>query len=438
MDINVPLGRTNFPASSSKPNKTIMWNPATAISGHAILVGSSGVGKTYRLRYLIKHLLAATRNINIHILDVHGDIAPAAHNRVVFSEITEYGLNPLEVITDPEFGGVRRRINSFIAMINRTTSKLGVRQEATLRALLGDLYTWNGYDPKNPRTWDPRTNPYVKGFSKETRRHPTIANLAAVCAWRLNMLITGGDAEAYKALDELNKHIRKLHKYSMRSDADSVRTENLVLQANSKYKAFTDSIKNGRELEDYMKYDSEDTLKAVYERIRSLDATGIFKDKPPQFNQTDPLRVYDIKALSEDEQSMFAEVLLERLFVEAKSRGQKDAPDTFIIIDEAHKFMTNDNDHILNRMSREIRKFGVGLILVSQNFDHFPEDLIANSAMTMILGLHDMHHRKAADRLGLSRDRLKWIRPKQTALVQVRSGLSSGLTNTFNEIVLDA
>src|SRR3546814_7881732 len=66
--------------------------------------------------------------------------------------ITEYGLNPLEVTTDPEFGGVRRRINSFIAMINRTTSKLGVRQEAVLRALLNDLYELNGYDQRNPRT----------------------------------------------------------------------------------------------------------------------------------------------------------------------------------------------------------------------------------------------------------------------------------------------
>src|SRR3546814_20194992 len=89
------------------------WEPSTAISGHAILVGSSGVGKTHRLRYLIRSLITNTRNINIHILDVHGDIAAAARNRVVFSEITEYGLTTLEVTTDQEFGGVRRRIHSY-------------------------------------------------------------------------------------------------------------------------------------------------------------------------------------------------------------------------------------------------------------------------------------------------------------------------------------
>src|SRR3546814_5458813 len=91
--------------------------------------------------------------------------------------ITEYGLNPLEVTTDPEFGGVRRRINSFIAMINRTTSKLGVRQEAVLRALLNDLYALNGYNQRNPRTWDPRTNPYVRGHAKTTLHNPGISAL---------------------------------------------------------------------------------------------------------------------------------------------------------------------------------------------------------------------------------------------------------------------
>src|SRR3546814_10512950 len=45
----------------------------------------------------------------------------------------------------------------------------------------------------------------------------------------------------------------------------------------------------------------------------------------------------------------------------AKARGQRDNPDTFIIIDEAHKFMSPDNEHIMNRMAREVRKFGVGL-----------------------------------------------------------------------------
>src|SRR3546814_1263088 len=108
------------------------------------------------------------------------------------------------------------------------------------------------------------------------------------------------------------------------------------------FSAHIDAMKTGGDSDDLLNYDSVDTRRAVYERNKGLDATGMFKDVPPTFAQDDPLRVYDIKALSEDEQSMFAEVLLERLFLEAKARGQRDNPDTFIIIDEAHKFMSPD------------------------------------------------------------------------------------------------
>lgn len=435
MSMQIELGKAKW-ANKRQEYETVYWDPSRTISGHAILVGSSGVGKTHRLRYLINNLIATSRDVKIHILDVHGDIAEASRNRVVFSEITEYGLNPLEVITDPEFGGVRRRINSFIDMIKRSTSNLGPRQEAALRALLDDLYQANGYDPKNPATWDPKTNPQARGYTKKERAHPGLAQLATVCAWRLNILITGGGAEAYKALDQVNKLAVKINKQAVKTDGDDAKLDSLIVQANAAYTAYLNSISTGTEIEDYIRFDNVETLKAVYERIKALDANGIFKDHPPVFSNADPLRVYDIKTLSEAEQSMFAEVLFERLFIEAKAGGQKSKPDTFIVIDEAHKFLSKDGDHIINRMAREIRKFGVGLILVSQNFDHFPEDLIANSAMTMILGLHDMHHGTAARRLGLDREKLKWIKPKQTALVQVRTGTGNGLTNSFKDIVL--
>lgn len=436
MSIPVPIGVTKFPDQRTKSHSTIIWDPTTAISAHGIIVGSSGSGKTYRLRHIIQSMVSQTRNINIHILDVHGDIARNAANRVEFSEITDDGLNPLEVVLDPEFGGVRRRINSFIAMINRTTSKLGTRQEAVLRNLLNDLYVANGYDARDPRTWNPRTNKAARGYSRSTGLHPGISELRAMCYWRLNQLITGAGSEAFRSIHELNKVYKKLSNQSKKIDADDAKVESLKLQCKSQFGEFIDKIETGTEIDEYINYDNVDTLISVHERLKSIEASGVFKDSPPTFRQDDPFRVYDIKALTEDEQSMFAEILLERLFTEAKARGPRDTPDTFIVIDEAHKFMSDDRDHILNRMAREIRKFGVGLLLLSQTFDHFPNDLIENSAMTMVLGLHDNSHAKTATRLGLKRERLKFIRPKQSALVQVRSSDNNSLTNTFHDVIL--
>ncbi|WP_165356645.1 ATP-binding protein [Sphingosinicella sp. BN140058] len=437
MAMAVELGRAKFAREKGGTPENIFWDLSTAISGHAIIVGSSGSGKTHRLRYLIDRLQRVVRNPTIHILDVHGDIAPNHPNSVRFSETTPYGLNPLAVTTDPEFGGVRKRINTFISMINRSTSHLGTRQLAVLRALLNDLYELNGYDPANPITWDPATNPLVSGMSAQTGTHPAMSDLTNLCAWRIKNLLTGSGSEAFRTLNEINKTYKRMARLQRKlAPGEEATLETMKSTCIDQYAAFVHSIETGKELDDLLNYESVEPMRAVYERLKQLDATGIFKDQPPQFDPRDPLRVYEISSLLEDEQKMFAEVLLERLFIDAKATGQKPAPDTFIVIDEAHKFMTDENDHILNRMAREVRKFGVGLILVSQNFEHFPEDLIANSAMTMILGLHDLHHKRAASKLGLKVDRLKWIRPKHTALVQVRSGSGAGLTNAFNDVYL--
>jgi DNA helicase HerA-like ATPase len=434
----IEMGRAKFPDPKNRSRDTIIWDPSGAISAHAVIVGSSGTGKTYRLRYLIKELIGATRNVNIHILDVHGDIAPMARNRVVFSEATEYGLNPLEIEMDPEFGGIRKRINSFISTLNRTTHKLGARQEAVLRALLTELYEINGYDQKDPKTWNPKTNPHASGHSLETGQHPGITQLKVLTEWRTKNLIVGAGSEAIKALNEVNKAQKKVRKMRKKADEGD---EPALLLAKTNLKemmcAYVDALETGFELDEVLNFENLETLKAVMERVRALDSAGIFKDRPPRFSSSDPLRVYDIKALQEDEQKMFAEILMERLFMEAKARGPRSTPDTFIIIDEAHLFLSPEREHVINRMAREIRKFGVGMLICSQNFDHFPEDIIANSAMTLILGMHDMHHDKAARKLGINREKLKFIKPQQTALVQVRSrSTESGLTNSFNEILL--
>jgi len=437
MGLAVNMGRPKFPDKSGREQE-MMWDPGATISPHAVIVGSSGTGKTYRLRYIIRQMIQQTKNINIHILDVHGDIAPDARNRIVFSEATEYGLNPLEIEIDPEFGGIRKRVNSFVSMINRTSRKLGPRQEAVLRALLKELYERNGYDPKDARTWNPRTNPHAASFTAAHKQHPGIAQLALLVEWRTKNLLMGAGSEAIKALNEVNKAQKKLHR--LRKKAEEADAPAIAL-AKSSLKdmmcTYVDKLETGMELDEVLNFDNLETMKAILERIRALDDAGIFKDRPPVFSSGDPLKVYDIKALQEDEQKMFAEVLLERIFIEAKARGPRSYPDTFVILDEAHKFMSPENEHVLNRMAREIRKFGVGLIIVSQNFDHFPEDIIANSAMTLILGMHDMHHQKAANKLGLERKRLSFIKPQQTALVQIRTrSTESKLTNSFTDVTL--
>ena len=415
----------------------IAWDPARTISPHAIIVGSSGTGKTYRLRYILHHLVRMTPSPTIHILDVHGDIGPNARNRIVFGEQSPYGLNPLEIDLDPDFGGLRRKINGFISTINRTTHKLGIKQEAALRNLLEELYAHNGYDMRNPATWNPATNPRVCGRSAKTLRHPGITDLVQYTQWRMNNIALGLGSEAVRAIGDLNKQMSKLNKELRKEDDKPEAIKKLKDKIKEAACSYVDQIETGRELSEFVRFDSLETLTSIHERVRALEAAGIFKDAPPTFYPSDPVRLYDIKSLNDAEQIMFGEVLFERLFIEAKAGGIKDRPTQFIVIDEAHRFMSSEKDHVLNRMAREIRKYGVGLILVSQSFDHFPDDLIDNTGMTVILGLHDMRHERTAKKLGIERKRLKFIQPQKTALIQVRgASVGRSLSNTFHDIEL--
>src|SRR3546814_6200992 len=133
-------------------------------------------------------------------------------------------------------------------MINLTTSKLGVRKDALLRSLLKYLYELNGYDQRNPMTWDPRTNPYVRGHSKTTRRHPGISELTNLAYWRIKNLLTGAGTECFKALVDLQKQHKKLTKLQKKLDeGEEAALEMAKTQVKELFREPIDAMKRSEE-----------------------------------------------------------------------------------------------------------------------------------------------------------------------------------------------
>jgi DNA helicase HerA-like ATPase len=102
------------------------------VNAHMLIMGKTGMGKTTFLRRSIQQMVRTTPTPRIHIMDVHGDIELPGASSVRFSESTEYGLNPFVVSPDPHFGGVRKRVQDFIATINGCRP-IGSKQEAVMR-----------------------------------------------------------------------------------------------------------------------------------------------------------------------------------------------------------------------------------------------------------------------------------------------------------------
>ena len=432
------MGTTTRPGADGRRG-SVSWMPDRTINGHGLIVGSSGVGKTHRLR-IIAQRLAHDYKARVIIIDVHGDINVEGEDRVHFTESSKYGLNPLKINPDRNSGGVRRRIRTFLSMLKRTSVALGVRQEAALTRLLEDLYARNGYDPADWRTWDPRTNPNVAGRAAHHGVGPNISDLKKFTAYKLKQLKTGAGGEAFRAFNDLAKAVKAVNKQSLRNSEDEKKDEldpkleKLRLKAIETYSAAMQAMKTGDELNDLIRYSDVQTLSSVLDRVDHLDKAGIFKDHPPPMEERAPIHVYDIHSIGRDEQKMFLEILLEEIWLEAKAAGQTSRPETFIIIDEASIFVSDDPDHILNILIREARKFGIGILFASQSINHFSEDVLANVGLKLILGVDQIFVGQMARMLRVDAKQIDAIKPRMSALVQCK--VVGDQKNDFTEIFL--
>lgn len=423
----------------------VLWDSKQVINGHMLLVGKSGTGKTYTFKQMIEQLQEQSNGkLKVHIIDMHGDIDIDGASTVKFSESTNYGFNPLAINPDPDFGGVRKKIQSFITALNRATNKLGSKQESALRNILTDLYMANGFLDGRPETWsiyDKYGNPIkINGRDK---KHPTVTDAYRYANFKLKGMFLGTSNKAVSHLETLNKKAnifyRKQKDYlkaTNQSDQDQIAKEiqNIKHEAVEAYQTYINSIENGMELSDLIRYDSKDVMKSVVEKLENLNAIGIFKPIAPPFDPKSSIWRYDIKALNLDEKKLFVSFLLENIFYNRLEKGIQDDLREIIILDEAHNFFTEDPENIVNVIAKEARKFGLGLFCASQSPTHFSDDFISNVGTKIILGIDQMFWDGSVRKLKIEQKALEWIIPHQRMVVQINN--KGELRNKFTWVLL--
>jgi hypothetical protein len=414
----------------------LVWDSHQVLNGHVIGVGGTGSGKTRMIRKIVREL-ARSGITRIHILDPHGDIIPEGvpFAATKFSASTEIGLNPLAVSPDPDFGGPRNRTNSFLRLLLRQMN-LGDNQRVALSRLLMDLYRRHGFEQEQPRSWGLDFDP--RDWASKAKRHPTLSDLSKHVMQRMMAMKFGTSGAAISSFEEVARQARKLRqartKEARGENADQA-LEKAKLACLEAFKAGLDNIETGRELEDLVLWDSVESVRGIYNRLETLDASGIFKGRPPAFDPAVAVWRYDIHAISRTEQQFLVDCLCEQLFYEAKEKGEAAGPDTAIIIDEAPVFLSDDDDHILTIIMREARKYGLMGVFMSQELSSFPKAFLAASTK-IILGIDD--NRRAAERLlGLPDGKLNFIKPLETALIQVRKKGNWDAATQFWEVGLN-
>lgn len=410
----------------SSTNTPVVWDTKRLINGHVLIVGKSGTGKTHTLKKMVSQMSAQSNGkLRVHVMDVHGDIELDGASTVKFSESTPYGFNPLTINPDPDFGGVRKRVQSFIAALSRTGFRLGSKQEAALRNILFDLYAANGFIDSDPSTWniDPS-----KSTGRYARKQPSMEDAVRFANAKLRGMFLGTSSKTVAALEKLYRKQIQLQnkiKYSNKAldtaEMEAVQNDiaKLSTEAMDYFKEHMDSMQTGRELDDLIKYDSKDVMKSVVDRLENLHNIGIFRPKRPPFDVNCPIWRYDIKALSTDEKKLFVSFILEAIFLRATQRGVQDDVVELVILDEAHLFSSDEPDNPVNVIAKEARKFGLGLFAASQSPTHFSDDFISNVATKVVLGIDQMYWDGTVRKLKIEQGALEWIIPHQRMIVQM-------------------
>lgn len=461
----------------------VVSDMAQTVNGHMLIVGMTGAGKTFTLRRLIREMTATSDRSDpprFYVYDVHGDIEIEGASSVMYSEQTPYGLNPLRINPDVHFGGVRKRVQGFIATMNSVMRQLGTKQEAVLRNVLIDVYERHGFRQDDPRTWAVNDDDahlvgngadgrfyidvpiaekdeakslgarwdatakcwYVDTWDYEgpitrwapktlSRTHPSIQDVLRMARYIMQRSFLGSGQEAVTALGAVNRasaaYQRKLFE-ALRQGERAFRDEKLqgeIEKAKQKaidaYEDYVSAIATGREIDDVMRYDSTDVLKSVVDRLENLDAIGIFKALPAPHDPQALVFKEDIRALGKDERKLFVLFSLQELFWKAVQQGEQKTIKHVVLLDEAHLFFDDDPDNILNTIAKEARKFGIALVCISQSPTHFSEDFIAAVSTKVILGIDELYWKGSVTKMRVEEQALAWVKLRKSMLVQVKT-----------------
>lgn len=435
------FGLNEYMLRQQKKEELVFYDPSTLINAHCGIFGMSGTGKTFQSVRLMDS--AAASGVEIDVMDVHDELHIVRGSKAVrYSQSTGYGFNPLVLDADPHTGGVNRQADFLVGLIRQVTTQFGSKQEAALRNAIVDCYYSRGIYPDNPRSWVRKQITEQQRKQLMTDRkwselrdyYPTLQDLLEFIDYKIKTLKLGGNNKVQSLLDGVEKAHTSLQKHLQKSsraaasgnDEEKAKIDARVEAATQKWKeAFEDYVAAGpgRELQDMIKYDSDEVLISVRQRLEILTAAGIFNASEPPFGDA-RVRVHQIKALSTPQQVLFVKLRLRAIFDRCKQLGATRTGTELrhvVFLDEAPKYFTEDDDDIINIISREGRKFGLGLWCAAQEPTSFPQAFITNCGAKILLGIDSSFWKGTIQKMRATEEGLKYIKAKEVISVKLHA-----------------
>jgi hypothetical protein len=163
-------------------------------------------------------------------------------------------------------------------------------------------------------------------------------------------------------------------------------------------------------------------LQALKTKISPVFDCRIFSKPALPIADTGITRV-DLSRLGLEVQFLASDVLLRHLFREAMLAGEAAEGELryVFVVDEAKLLVARGKDDplgIINRLASEARKYGVGLLLASQDLEHFSRDILNNVATKLVLMHAETAIRTTAGKLLLEKEQLQALKEPFVGLVK--------------------
>jgi energy-coupling factor transporter ATP-binding protein EcfA2 len=401
------------------------WNPETLPNGHIVAIGASGSGKTQTLKAIAFSLHQTYPDMQIILLDFHGDQEIIGETCYPIHMASPHGINPLVVNLDPEGGGSNLQAIQ-IAGILKKSLRLGPNQEGMLIEVIKTCYLKRGIVQEQQSTWNLEP-PNFDDIEEELNRRVATAfqddskkELAEdICIQNLPvgkpntsgiyfifhqsvgangnspLLYIGAARDIQKRIDG-HHHIRYLLKEHYPGETFQLRYyEHLAdWQELIKLENYLIQIHQPPLNQTTLRTECKDSQKLKL-KLAATFQYGVFSRPQPKL--TEKLIRIDLSKLPPSLAAISAESLAWQLMNQHRLLGeiQGRLPRTFLFIDEAKEMPKNEGS-ACDRIIADGRKFGLSLVLASQSERHLSQDVIGNSASKIVLPVDQTECAKVA------------------------------------------